>query len=70
MSTQRTPHPNHDRTPPAADRNEENRTPDARTDTSLDDIEAGDAGEPDRTDDDRTGLGRSDAYDDEASENR
>lgn len=62
MTMQRTP----DRTAPGQGRDDDNRKPD----DLLEDADLGDDSDRGHTDDDLTGAGRSDAYDDEAAENR
>lgn len=65
MNHQRTPDPGADRTTPGQGRDDDNRKPD----DALDLTDLGEASDRGNTDD-LTGLGRSDAYDDEAAENR
>lgn len=65
MPTPRTPGSAGDRTTPGQGRDDADRAPD----TLLDDADLGEASDRGNTDD-LTGLGRSDAYDDEAAENR
>jgi len=65
MTTQRTPDPTTDRTTPGQGRDDDNRKPDGL----IEDADLGEASDRGNTDD-LTGLGRSDANDDEASENR